>query len=702
MRSRKPGTPACQIKGKEYPTDVHFSYAKHLPLIIFAVVTTILNLLLGGLLDLSVGEEWFVVTMIGTILGQIVFYFVIAGLYGASWLDGFLVSCLFVTIAVALFIATVIRENSANAYASLLVLPAAIAVGAGPLLLMRHFFGWRLIAEARPRLPSTLTNMFVGTLMVGALLMTIRGPEVIWEFEGSDYWMGAGIALTCLLLFGLVCAVPAAVAAFSQSSTFPMRVTGAAISWIIVAMAIVFGLTLSFGGNVDADFCMAIIGIWLLATTTVFSGLLAMRYAGYRLETGSNAVVEFEKSATKQFLRSYHRRTWIQVALVLGVSLAINAYVAKLIAKRMVIEQSIAKIDERVREMDGHVAHHRRMINSIELPTANDETLQTLLTDLKALHLSPSQLNLNESKITDASLEAIGDCDGIRNLSLANTRVTGHGFEHLNKLQLDEIDLSGLTLTDADWKLTRWNRLNTLRLANAKVASDSFASFLARSDIYTLMANGSDLDGETLKGISQLGHRSTQLNLADTNITDADYAQFHSDTISSLDLSATKITDESLRLIGTCTRLHSLNLRSTAITDAGLAHFKWTRQRMSMDLSNTKITGKGFEDWPLVYAHHLNVSDTLINDETVKMIVRDKAPGNLVLSGTQITDAALPVLLNAPQLSYLTIKRTAITAGGIVKNAPTGRSFTFVVEPNQFTAADVVRIEAGGNRLVVE
>lgn len=677
--------------------------ARHLPLILFAIATTIFNLVLGFSLESRIGDDLFILTLIGTVLGQIVFYFVIAGLYGTSWLDGFLASCLLVAIAVALFITVVFHEDRAAAYASLLVLPAAIAVGSGPLLLMRHFFGWRIVAEAAPRIPSTLTNMFVGTLMAGTLLMTIRAPEVIWEFDGSsDYWIGAAIALTCLLIFGLLCAVPAAVATFSTSGKVAPRVIAATLSWIVLAIVILSAVGLTFGGNLEPDFILAVIGIWVVATFTVFGGLLVLRYAGYRLESNATTTAEFETEATQRFLQRYYRRTWIQVGLVLAVLLGINVYVAKLISKRAVLERSIAEIEGRVRELGGSVDHYRRKIHAIQLNRATDESLRMLLAELKTLELTPSQLNFNGSKITDASLTVIGDVSSIQNLRLAKTNVTGKGFRLLNKLPLYEIDLSGLTLTDADWENASWGSLSTLRLSDTKVASDSFASFLARSNIYTLEADGSDVDGESLMGITDQSHRDVALSLADTQITDDEYAKFHSNRISSLDLSGTQVTDRSLRLIGECERLHSLNLSDTAITDDGLSHFKWGRQHMTLNLSNTRITGQGFKSRPITYAHHLNVSNTLVNDETIKLIVGDQCPGNINLSGTRITDAALPALLNSPQVAYLTIKRTSITANGIVKSMPTARTFTIVVERNRFSPTEVAQIEAAGNRLVVE
>ncbi len=60
--------------------------------------------------------------------------------------------------------------------------------------------------------------------------------------------------------------------------------------------------------------------------------------------------------------------------------------------------------------------------------------------------------------------------------------------------------------------------------------------------------------------------------------------------ISELDLSDTKITDESLAIIGKFPRLTWLNLNNTAITDAGIAHLKGLSNLAYLNLHSTNVS----------------------------------------------------------------------------------------------------------------
>ncbi len=75
-------------------------------------------------------------------------------------------------------------------------------------------------------------------------------------------------------------------------------------------------------------------------------------------------------------------------------------------------------------------------------------------------------------------------------------------------------------------------------------------------------------------------------------VTDKEVAQLATiaGSISELDLSDTKITDEALVVIGKLPRLTWLNLNNTAVTDAGIAHLKGLTHLSYLNLHSTNVS----------------------------------------------------------------------------------------------------------------
>ncbi len=89
---------------------------------------------------------------------------------------------------------------------------------------------------------------------------------------------------------------------------------------------------------------------------------------------------------------------------------------------------------------------HLRHVDTLRLPSAmNDASMACLsrLTDLRELRLA-------QSKITDAGLAHLAGLPNLRRLALEEVRVGDAGLEHLkNLLSLEELDLTGTKISDA-------------------------------------------------------------------------------------------------------------------------------------------------------------------------------------------------------------------------------------------------------------
>jgi hypothetical protein len=65
--------------------------------------------------------------------------------------------------------------------------------------------------------------------------------------------------------------------------------------------------------------------------------------------------------------------------------------------------------------------------------------------------------------------------------------------------------------------------------------------------------------------------------------------------ITSLDLSDSRVSDETLRTVGELRSLQSLSLDGTRVTDVGIAHLRGLTELVSIDVRNTDVTPEGLE-----------------------------------------------------------------------------------------------------------
>jgi Leucine-rich repeat (LRR) protein len=112
----------------------------------------------------------------------------------------------------------------------------------------------------------------------------------------------------------------------------------------------------------------------------------------------------------------------------------------------------------------------------------------------------------------------------------------------------------------------------------------------------------------------------------------------------------------------------SLELSNTA-TDSDLAalvHVKWIRSVTSLDLSQTKVTGAGLENLKeLKNLKTLDLSGTSVTDAGLDNLKELKGLKDLNLSNTKVTDAGLDSLKELKGLTFLYLKGTKVTDVGL-------------------------------------
>lgn len=108
-----------------------------------------------------------------------------------------------------------------------------------------------------------------------------------------------------------------------------------------------------------------------------------------------------------------------------------------------------------------------------------------------------------------------------------------------------------------------------------------------------LHLNGTRLSGDTLQVVGRLPSLEF-LDLSNTPVTDADLAHLQGlRNLENLALTRTRISDEGLRHVARLRRLESLLLDGTAVTDDGLQELRGLQHLSTLHLSNTAVTGDG-------------------------------------------------------------------------------------------------------------
>jgi uncharacterized protein (TIGR03067 family) len=171
-------------------------------------------------------------------------------------------------------------------------------------------------------------------------------------------------------------------------------------------------------------------------------------------------------------------------------------------------------------------------------------------------------LELDGSNVTDGGLAAVKEIDKLERLSLERTVITDAGLEHLRKLdRLQSLNVSQTKVTDAG--------IASLRKSLPRLAVRHLTSAQRNSEKAILKAGGlveSDDNG-----------RLTAIRFAEPEkLTDgqlhelADDLETWRETLRSIDLTNSGVTDEGLLALSGLTGLRQLTLKGTGVTVAGV------------------------------------------------------------------------------------------------------------------------------------
>jgi Leucine-rich repeat (LRR) protein len=291
------------------------------------------------------------------------------------------------------------------------------------------------------------------------------------------------------------------------------------------------------------------------------------------------------------------------------------------------------------------------------------------LTSLKRLNLYVSQVNgpglkylkslkslaildLAMTKISDDSLTHLSELTWLKELQLYDTIISDKGLTHLSNLHSLEVLILGALRLDSspitDEGLAHLKGLRSLKnlyLYKTGITDAGLAHLSGLARLEMLCLNETQITGEGLaflKSITTL----TDLGLNQTNL-DGKYlvnCKTWSNTLESLSLDETKVSDADMVHLSGLKALKYLGLSDTLITDDGLAHLQGLVSLKTISLQRTKITDAG-----LVHLKNLNSLESIY------------------LENTQITDDGLMILKDLPNLNRISVQKTYVTNEGLEK-----------------------------------
>lgn len=596
----------------------------------------------------------------GFIMGQLCLIVMACGLLGNNWTTGYLSACLMIaTIFVAILFGTGLAQYvqfgfrngtwfpETDVIVMAFVFPGAVFAAMAPMWVARSWLGWRLVREERsyPQFRSTLGGLFVNGVVMAGLFLTLRAPQVIWGYQPSVFWPSCVIIGLTMSVVWAAFTVPMARVVNVRSVWMQLLclVGIACIVWTGVSMlpgvfAAAGSRLLPFTPNYRL---LAISGA--SATTLLFVGIRILRADRFFLRTrGTDAALAPTHAATDLDKQHRTRTIFAQVIPVMLFALAVNAYVAHVQVERRALRQAGLEILSIVGPDSFAGGYHssaqfnplRPDVSGIRAANVTDDDVAKIFDILRRVDALDDlkALTLSDSKVTNRCIDIIAEASNLEALGIANTAVTGASFSQLAALPIEYLHAADLDLTETPWELLQEEKLASLYIPGSRISVDDFATFLEQGSFENLHA----------------------LNLSKVEVNDrlmdaiADLLPRMSDTRGrSLQLNDTPVTDRHIaKLEGL--KVHALGLAGTQITDACIDALANLDNCNSLDLGRTEITDAALPTLlqMQIGCNQLNIQDTKL---TAKAILQAKgAPIDyLIVSEGQFTKAEGKALQNA-------------------------------------------------------
>lgn len=274
---------------------------------------------------------------------------------------------------------------------------------------------------------------------------------------------------------------------------------------------------------------------------------------------------------------------------------------------------------------------------------------------------------LNCPKVTGTGLSALTSCTKLKALSATACALTDDAPRALASIvSLEELNLDGAKLSDAGLRaLAALPALEALSLEGAPVTGTAFAApgWAKVRELNLARAAVSDEGGAAILALPLLARLSADR----TPITDAALPGLaRAKNLVELSLSATRITDVSVRLAVLNENLRSLDVSETSIGGGWLAGLQERPQLRKLSVARTKFDDEGAA--LLVRFPNLSRLDASgcepLTDKGLAALGTLKALTAVELSGTAAGDGTAAALAKLPQLTDAGFGRSKLTDAG--------------------------------------
>lgn len=266
-----------------------------------------------------------------------------------------------------------------------------------------------------------------------------------------------------------------------------------------------------------------------------------------------------------------------------------------------------------------------RRVNGVQIDVGGaDPLVLSRLRDLAAIH------NLMLDGPLDDDLVHVENLHSLTDLDLQNSHITDAGLVHLAGLQqLERLILGGTKIADAGLAhLASLHKLTYLDLHRTDISDAGIAHLADMLNLEALDLSGTRITDAGLSGLSRL-RRLTDLNLSDTAVGDAGLRVVGAmPQLEFLNLQRTMVTDDGLTALCSLASLNDIRLSTTAITDKSVAILEKLSSLAHVRIDGTAVTPARAEalrrgrSVGIFYASPLNFSVDALTHNRIQLLMR--------------------------------------------------------------------------------
>ncbi|MCE9567364.1 MAG: hypothetical protein K8U57_35635 [Planctomycetes bacterium] len=275
-------------------------------------------------------------------------------------------------------------------------------------------------------------------------------------------------------------------------------------------------------------------------------------------------------------------------------------------------------------------------------------------------------LHLGKSALTDAGLKLLANSPRLKELDVSGTAITNAGLPLLKELaKLSELDLRNTKVTADGLKgLDGLAALHNLKVSGAAVTDEGVKHIASLNVGLLILADSTALTDAGIAHLYRTKGRLSGVDFSNCQVSPEAIKGFDGGHLFGIGYTNQKVTPEHIAAIKGIKRLRAINLSGTGYSFSGAEGFE---EIVSLTFRDNKVTpecAKAIGAMPKMQTLYLDGCD--LGDDALPHLAGLKGLKVLHLSGTKtkVTDKGLSVLNDSKNISFLYLRKTAITGEG--------------------------------------